>query len=48
MCLYNWITLPYIWNDYNIINQIYSNIEWKVKDFPGGLVVNNPLYTSGD
>ena len=26
VCVYKWITLLHIWNEYNIINQLYVNI----------------------
>ena len=29
MYMHNWITLLYIWNEYNIVNQLYSNIKIK-------------------
>ena len=31
-CVHNWITLPYTWNYYNMVNQLYSSIKLKVKD----------------
>ena len=29
--MYNWITLPYTLNYYNIVSQLYSNIKLKTK-----------------
>ena len=34
--MYNWISLLYTWNLYNIVNQIYSNIKLK-KNFDGDI-----------
>ena len=31
MYIYNWITLLYIWNQHNIVNQLYSSIKIKKK-----------------
>ena len=28
--MYNWITLLYIWNQHNIVNQLCSNIKEKI------------------
>ena len=30
--MYGWVPLLSIWNYYNIVNQLYSNIKWKVKN----------------
>ena len=36
MYMYNWFTLLYTWNEHNIINQLYSNINWKIKSQKDG------------
>ena len=28
--VYDWIVLLCIWNWYNMVNQLYSNIKWKL------------------
>ena len=29
MFMYNWFTLLYTWEEYNILNQLYANKDWK-------------------
>ena len=29
MCVYNWFTLLYTWNEHNIVDQLYSNKNFK-------------------
>ena len=32
MCMYNWFTLLHTWNEYSIVNQLYSNTNFFLKD----------------
>ena len=41
MCMYNWITLLYTWNEHNIVNQWYSNI--KLKNFKVRVIWASPV-----